>query len=93
MRPQYTSRSRRVPQRIDNQLRRYRLRAAVTQRLLAKRLKVRVSTYSSWERGLTCPSTRLLLRLAKYLGTLAEGLYPELYFRLREDEGDKPKTL
>lgn len=80
MGPQYSSRLRRVRPKVANEIRRYRLQSALTQRELAKRLGVRLSTFSSWERGLTCPSTAMLFKLAKLLNTLAEGLYPDLYF-------------
>ena len=46
---------------------------------LARQLGVRLSTFSSWERGITCPSVPIIFRLAKLLNTLAEGLYPDFY--------------
>lgn len=57
----------------------------MTQGELAKRLKVRPETISAWERGMTCPTVAFLLRLAKILGTLAESLYPQFYFRGTEE--------
>lgn len=88
MSPQYSTRLRRVRPKVNNEIRRYRLQLGITQRELARRLGVRLSTFSSWERGMTCPSAAMLLRLAKLLCTLAEGLYPEFY-RVREE---KPLT-
>src|SRR5262245_21300086 len=79
MRPQYSSRLRRLRPKVHNEIRRYRLQLGLTQRELAWRLDVRLSTFSSWERGMTCPSSRLLLQLAKLLSTLAEALYPDFY--------------
>ena len=79
MKPQYSSRLRRIPPKVVNEIRRYRLQLGLTQREIACQMGIRLSTFSSWERGMTCPSTALLLRLAKILNTLAEGLYPQFY--------------
>ena len=79
MKPQYSSRLRRIRPKVRNEIRRYRLQLGITQREIAWKCGVRLSTFSSWERGITCPSSELLLRLAKILNTLAEGLYPEFY--------------
>jgi len=79
MPPQYSSRLRRVPGRLTNTLRSYRLQQGLTQLEVARRLGIRLATYSSWERGLTCPTGPMLLRLAKVLSTLAEALYPQFY--------------
>src|SRR6185295_6583509 len=76
MRPQYSSRLRRIRPKVHNEIRRYRLQLGITQRELARQVGVRLSTVSDWERGITCPSAPMLLRLAKLLSTLAEGLYP-----------------
>lgn len=62
----------------------------MTQRQLARCMRVRLSTVSSWERGLTCPSSPRLLQLAKCLNTLAEALYPQFYFHREEDRSAKP---
>lgn len=80
MPPQYSSRFRRVPTKVPNQIRQYRLKLGLTQRELAAKLAIRLSTFSSWERGLTCPAVQPLFQLAKILNTLAESLYPEFYF-------------
>lgn len=79
MPPQHTSRPPRGPIRYRNQIRRYRLQAGLTQHELAALIAVRSSTVSEWERGATCPSAALVLKLAKALGTLAEALYPQFY--------------
>ena len=79
MRPQYSSRLRRLRPKVHNEIRRYRLQLGITQRELARQLGVRLSTFSDWERGMTCPSVPMLFKLAKQLSTLAEGLYPEFY--------------
>ncbi len=79
MRPQYSSRLRRIRPKVHNEIRRYRLQLGVTQREVARRLGVRLSTFSSWERGMTCPSVPLVFKLAKLLSTLAEALYPDFY--------------
>ena len=79
MGPQYSSRLRRIRPKVANEIRRYRLQLGVTQRELARRLGVRLSTFSSWERGITCPSVPMVFKLAKLLNTLAEGLYPDFY--------------
>lgn len=84
MKPQYSSRFRRVPTKNANEIRRYRLQLGLTQREIARQMGVRLSTFSSWERGLTCPSVPILFKLAKLLNTLAEGLYPDLYLVRRE---------
>jgi transcriptional regulator with XRE-family HTH domain len=85
MRPQYSARLRRIPTKIPNAIRQYRLKAGLTQSQLARRLMVRAETISAWERGLTCPTVSFLLTLAKTLGTLAESLYPQFYFRESEE--------
>lgn len=79
MPPQYSSRLRRVPAKVPNQIRRYRLKLGLTQREIAGKLGITLSTFSSWERGLTCPAVSPLFRLAKLLNTLAEALYPQFY--------------
>lgn len=79
MPPQYSSRLRKVPTRLANQIRKYRLGLGLTQLEVAKSLGIRPGTFSSWERGLTCPAGPMLLRLAKVLNTLAEALYPQFY--------------
>lgn len=79
MGPQHSSRHRRIPAKVPNHIRRYRLQVGFTQREVARKLGVRLSTVSSWERGLTCPAVKPLFRLAKTLDTLAEALYPQFY--------------
>jgi transcriptional regulator with XRE-family HTH domain len=86
MRPQYSSRLRRLRPKVHNEIRRYRLQLGITQRELARQVGVRLSTFSSWERGLTCPSVPMLFKLAKLLSTLAESLYPEFYLVQREKQ-------
>ena len=81
MSPQYSARLRRVPAKVPNAIRQYRLKLGLTQRDLARRLEVRPETVSAWERGITCPTVSFLLKLAKILGTLAESLYPQFYFQ------------
>ena len=54
---------------------RYRLRAGVLAAPSRRLLGRGRNAVSSWERGLTLPSVPKLLRMAKLLGTLAEGLY------------------
>jgi len=79
MPPQYSSRLREVPPQLVNQIRRYRLGLGLTQLEVARSLGIRSATFSSWERGHTCPTGPMLLRLAKVLNTLAEALYPQFY--------------
>ena len=79
MPPQYSSRLQRVPPKFRNQIRNYRLKVGLTQLEGARRLGIRLATFSSWERGQTCPTGPMLLRLAKELNTLAEALYPQFY--------------
>ena len=86
MPPQYSSRLRRIPPKVPNHIRRYRLQLGLTQREIARKLGVRLSTVSSWERGLTCPAVKPLFRLAKILNTLAEALYPQFYLVRESDE-------
>jgi len=77
MPPQYSSRLRKTPPKLANQIRKYRLGLGLTQLEVARSLGIRSATFSSWERGLTCPTGPMLLRLAKVLNTLAEALYPQ----------------
>ena len=86
MQPQYSSRHRRIRPKVHNEIRRYRLRLGLTQRELAKRLGVRLATFSDWERGVTCPSMPMVFKLARLLNILAEGLYPEMYLFQQEKE-------
>jgi len=79
MPPQYSSRFHRLPTKTPNAIRKYRLQLGMTQRELARLLKIRPATVSEWERGISCPSAGPLLRLAKILNTLAEALYPHFY--------------
>jgi transcriptional regulator with XRE-family HTH domain len=79
MNVQLTPRLSRHRPRHPNRIRVYRLKAGLSQRELGNDLGLGRNTISSWERGLTCPSTRILLRLAKLLSTLAEALDPDFY--------------
>jgi transcriptional regulator with XRE-family HTH domain len=79
MPPQYTPRFSRRSTRFENQIRTYRIKAGLSQRELGRQLGLGRHAVSAWERGLTCPSTPVLLRLAKTLATLAEALYPGFY--------------
>ena len=65
--------------KFPNTIREYRLRAGFSQRHLARLLGRGRNAVSSWERGLTLPSVPKLLRMAKLLSTLAEGLYWDFY--------------
>jgi DNA-binding XRE family transcriptional regulator len=80
MPPQYTSRLSRRPRKHSNEIRRYRVQLGLTQRALAASLGVGITTISAWERGLTCPTTPLLLKLAKALNTLTEHLYRDYFW-------------
>lgn len=87
MPPQHSPRLHCLPAKTPNVIRQYRLRLGLTQREVAGLLAVRPTTVSAWERGLTCPSAALVLRLAKVLNTLAEALYPQFYVpRKRESD-------
>lgn len=77
---QHSSRLSRIPSKTPNTIRKYRLQLGLTQREIAHVLGIRPATVSEWERGLVCPTTAALLRLAKALNTLAEALYPQFYF-------------
>ena len=90
MKPQYSSRLGRIPPKVANEIRRYRLQLGLTQRELARRFGVSASTFSSWERGMTCPAVPTVFRLAKYLNTLGEALYPDFYLIRGEDETKQP---
>ena len=92
MPPQYSSRLRKVPTRLANQIRKYRLGLGLTQLEVARSLGIRSATFSSWERGLTCPAGPMLLRLAKVLNTLAEALYPQFYLVRDQPEPAAPKA-
>ncbi len=86
MNPQFSSRLRRIQPKVTNEIRRYRLQGGLTQRQLARQLGVRLSTYTGWERGNTCPSLPNIFKLARKLNTLAEGLYPDFYVAQREKQ-------
>jgi transcriptional regulator with XRE-family HTH domain len=43
---------------------------------------------SSWERGLSLPSVKHLMRMAKVLGTLAESLYRDFYSTNGQESAD-----
>lgn len=79
MPPQHSLRLRRLAPRYGNDIRRYRLQLGLTQLEVARSLGTRSATVSSWERGQTCPTGPMLLKLAKVLNTLAEALYPQFY--------------
>lgn len=80
MQPQYSSRLKRVPRRVANEIRRYRLQLGLTQREVARRLGIPASTYSAWEHGMTWPSLKQAARLGRALDIMVQGLYPELFF-------------
>lgn len=87
MQPQFSTRLRRLRPKIPNDIRRLRIRLALTQRQTARRCRVRLSTYTSWELGMAWPTKQRLLDLAIALCTTVEGLYPAQYFdRKRELE-------
>ncbi len=88
MKPQYSSRLRRIHPKVHNEIRRYRLQLGITQCELARRVGVRLSTLSSWELGMTCPALPMAIKMAKILNTLAEGLYLEMF--TRRDEVNAP---
>lgn len=90
MPPQYSSRLRRPSPKNPNEIRHYRLKSGYTQRQVGCLVGVRPSTVSAWERGMSCPSARVLLRLAKELDTLAEGLYPHFYNDRRREPREVP---
>ncbi len=87
---QYSSRPGRAPAKTPNQIRRYRVQLALTQREVARYLAVRPSTVSSWERGKTCPAVPLLFKLAKFLNILSEAFYPQLYFVEPDEDTSEP---
>jgi transcriptional regulator with XRE-family HTH domain len=92
MPPQYSARLRRVLPKVDNRIRPYRLQAGLTQLEVARSLGIRLTTVSSWERGQTCPTGPMLLRLAKVLDTLAEALYPQFYLRVEAEGTVEPSA-
>lgn len=92
MPPQYSSRLRRLPPKMPNEIRRYRIGVGLTQLEVARVLGIRLATMSSWERGLTCPAGPMLLRLAKVLDTLAEALYPQFYLGRPDASMAPPST-
>lgn len=63
-----------------NTIRSYRLRVSRTQRAVAAALGVRQPTLSLWERGVTYPNPKQMMRLARELGTLVEHLYSDYYW-------------
>jgi len=83
---QHTPRSSRRSPRFPNKIREYRLKAGLSQRILAETLGRGRNAVSSWERGLTLPSVPRLLRMAKLLNTLAEALYQDFYATLPKEE-------
>ena len=90
MRPQYSSRLRRITPKVHNEIRRYRLQLGLTQSEAAKQLGVTPSTFSAWECGKKWPSRQRMLDLAIVLSTMVEGLYPEQFFgKKRRMEGNQ----
>ncbi len=88
MEVQHTARpSRHVP-RFPNTIREYRLKAGLSQRKLAAMLGRSKDAVSSWERGLSLPSVKHLMRMAKVLGTLAESLYRDFYSTDSQESAD-----
>jgi transcriptional regulator with XRE-family HTH domain len=92
MPPQYSTRLRRLRPRFGNEIRRYRLQLGLTQLEVARSLGIRLATVSSWERGQTCPTGAMLLRLAKVLDTLAESIYPQFYGLVPREGVTKPNA-
>ena len=92
MPPQHSKRFSRIPSKVPNTIRNYRLALGLTQREVAGLVGIRPATVSEWERGLTCPSVALLLRLAKVLNTLAEALYPQFYLRREREAVTAPNA-
>ena len=79
MEVQYTPRGLKHAPHFPNKIREYRLKAGLSQRKLATSLGRGRNAVSSWERGLTLPSVPRLMKMAKFLGTLAESLYQDFY--------------
>lgn len=76
---QHTARLAGRPPRFPNRIRRYRLQAGLTQRLLAERIGERRASVSAWERGRHLPNVVSLFRLARALDTLSASLYWDVY--------------
>jgi DNA-binding XRE family transcriptional regulator len=92
MTPQYSSRLRRIRPKVHNDIRRYRLQLGITQRELARRCGVRLSTYSDWERGMTCPSLRMALKLERLLQISVQALYADMFLDRDQREGVAAQT-
>ena len=67
MRPQYSPRLRRVPPKVHNEIRRYRLQLGLTQRELAKLACIRVETLCRIETGKHTPSVATIDRIEQAL--------------------------
>jgi transcriptional regulator with XRE-family HTH domain len=80
MRPQFSARLGHLPAKFHNEIRRYRLQRGLTQQALARQLGIRIATISSWERGLTCPAIPMVFRLARFLDSSVQALYPDFAF-------------
>ena len=80
MTPQCTPRFSKVPRKYANAIRSYRIARGLAQKDIAASLGVARHTISAWERGLSCPTPPILMRLARELSTLSEHLYPEYFW-------------
>ncbi len=76
---QHTARLVSRPPRFPNRIRQYRIKAGLSQRLLADRIGQRRASVSAWEGGRHLPNVVSLFRLARALDTLSESLYWHIY--------------
>lgn len=78
-----------IKRTITKNIVKYREKAGISQKELAKRLNVLPSRISNWEQGSNCPTTEILFELCKILGITINdiyGIYPDSEMILSYDE-------
>lgn len=78
-----------IKKTITKNIVKYREKAGISQKELAKRLNVLPSRISNWEQGSNCPTTEILFELCKVLGITINdiyGIYPDTEMILSYDE-------
>lgn len=78
-----------IKRNISQNITKYREKAGLSQKELAKRLNVTPSRISNWEQGANCPTIEILFEVCKILNVSINdiyGVYPDLDMRLSFDE-------
>lgn len=78
-----------IKKNISQNITKYREKAGLSQKELARRLKVTPSRVSNWEQGANCPTIEILFEVCRILNVSINdiyGVYPNLDMKLSYEE-------